>query len=77
MAPEDVAVRGSSEGGEDCDGPAMDFPDDALSYDINELPVATLAHDWSFADGLSLDDEGIPVLPDDFDRSRLPGQPER
>ena len=76
MASEEAGVTGGSEGGEE-DGPELDFPDDGMSYDLAELPVSTQEVDWSFADDLPLDDEGIPVLPDDFDRSQLPGQPER
>lgn len=75
MASEEAGVTGGSEGGED--GPGLDLPDDGMSYDPAELPVSTQAVDWSFADDLPLDDEGIPVLPDNFDRSQLPGQPER
>lgn len=50
-----------------------DVPADGISYDPRELPAATgPAFDYSIFDDLPLDDEGVPVLPADFDRSRLP-----
>jgi hypothetical protein len=55
-----------------------EFPADAISYDARELPAATRpAFDTSIFDGLPVDEEGVPVLPADFDWSQLPGHGER
>jgi hypothetical protein len=49
---------------------------DGLSFDPRDLPTAwslSPSFDPSVFDDLPLDENGVPVLPDDFDRSQLPG----
>jgi hypothetical protein len=47
---------------------------DGLTFDHAELPVASQPlMDLSIFDDVPLDDDGVPVLPADFDRSLLPG----
>ncbi len=64
----DEPLRRSAEGAAAEDG------SDGLHFDPRDLPVASSpSFDLSVFDDLPLDEDGVPVLPDGFDRSQLPG----
>jgi hypothetical protein len=47
---------------------------DGLTFDLRELPVEVQpVMDLSIFDDVPLDEDGLPILPPDFDESRLPG----
>jgi hypothetical protein len=65
--PYDVPQRRSPEG----EGEAAP---EGLFFDPKDLPAATApSGDWSVFDDVPLDEDGLPVVPTDFDHSQLPG----
>jgi hypothetical protein len=66
----DRHLRSDAEQAEQGEG---DSPD-GLTFNLADLPAATApSFDPSIFDDMPLDEDGVPVLPDDFDRRQLPG----